>query len=248
MQYLIITLSLLISNNFYSQTEGIFEVSDGVLVISNDLSTDRKKGYNGTTSKKAMKFYNQAFETSQVDVFKAIKLYNESIKIDPYFVEAYDNLGRLYRVVKDYNSAIECYQKSIALYPEGVTAHQNLAVVYEMLNDFESAKKEYRFLIELNPLDPEGYYGLGYMQLWSAETVQSLYDALDNAKKALELYTLNPPNYIGDSYFLIGYIYIYLNKNEEADRYFELAKKSYQENNLIDSWLYKEKMIESARE
>ena len=61
-----------------------------------------------------------------------------------------------------------------------------------------------------------------------------------NAEKALELYSLNPPSYIGDSYFLVGYINYYLNNESEMLKYFELAKQSYLENNLHDLWKHKE--------
>ena len=166
MRIILIILALLFSSNLYSQPDGIFVKKDGVLVISNDLKTDRKNGYTGTSSNKARKLYNKAYDLSFTDVYKAIELYNEALDFDPYFVETYDNLGRLYRVVEDYNAAMDCYHKSIAIFPNGATAHLNLAVVYEMIDQYDNAINEYNFLIELNPMDPEGYYGLSNIYLY----------------------------------------------------------------------------------
>ena len=95
MRIILIILVLLFSSNLYSQPDGIFVKKDGVLVISNDLKTDRKNGYAGTSSNKARKLYNKAYDLSFTDVYKAIELYNEALDFDPYFVETYDNLGRL---------------------------------------------------------------------------------------------------------------------------------------------------------
>ena len=247
MRIILIILALLFSSNLYSQPDGIFVKKDGVLVISNDLKTDRKNGYTGTSSNKARKLYNKAYDLSFTDVYKAIELYNEALDFDPYFVETYDNLGRLYRVVEDYNAAMDCYHKSIAIFPNGATAHLNLAVVYEMIDQYDNAINEYNFLIELNPMDPEGYYGLSNMYLYSAETANDLLMALENAEKALELYSLNPPSYIGDSYFQIGYIYLFLSEDIKADKYFKQAKSSYIENGQLENWHYKEQMINRAR-
>ena len=75
MRYLIITLSLLLSSTLYSQSEDIFETTNGVVVIKNDLAKDRMMGYMGTRSDKARKYYNKAYRKSVTDVYKAISLY-----------------------------------------------------------------------------------------------------------------------------------------------------------------------------
>jgi tetratricopeptide (TPR) repeat protein len=243
MRLSIITLALILSTNLYSQSDNIFAISDGVVVVQNDILEDRRNGYMGTRSNKARRFYNKALRKSSTDVVEAIALYLKSIEADPFFVEAYDNVGRLYRVTKDYSSAIEYYQKSIALFPEGQTAHQNLALVYKSSGDDEKAASEYQTLINLFPNNPEGYYGLATVYLSSSDTKELMQLALENAVKALELYSIDPPSYIGDSYFLIGYINYFLSNESEMLKYFELAKESYLENNLPGVWQHKEEII-----
>lgn len=247
MRILIAVTTLLFFNYSYSQNEGIFDESDGVTRIKVEIETDRKLGYLGTTSGKARRAYNKAVRLGQSDLPSAISHYLNAIEYDPYFVEAYDNVARLFRVIKDYDRAIEYYKKSLALFPEGVTAHQNLAVVYDRLKLYDKAIKEYEIIIDLTPNNPEGYYGLGTIYLDSAETIEDLEKALYYSESALELYKRNPPNYIGDGYFLIGYIHYFLGNTELSNENFEMAKIKYMENGMLSSWQRKQDLIDELK-
>ena len=66
---------------------------------------------------------------------KAIKVYNQAIKLDPDYAQAYHGLGVTYHIKEEnahynYDKAIEAYKKAIKLDPNYVKAHYNL----EMLN------------------------------------------------------------------------------------------------------------------
>ena len=51
------------------------------------------------------------------------------------FVQAYDNLGKSYRMLGNYNLAKESFEISIKIFPSGISAHQNLAIIYEKEKD-----------------------------------------------------------------------------------------------------------------
>jgi len=236
MKYIYIILTLFITNYAFSQTEGEYDDEDQVVRIKSEKETDDRYGYKGTNSQKALDYYNKATDLDQKDPYLSISYFLKAIKEDPYYVEAYDNLGRMYRYTKQYELAVKYYKKSISLFPDGVTAHQNLAVAYNKMNLYEEAISEYNILVTLDPNGPEGYYGLGWMLLITATTYDVLEDALINAKKSLDLYKKDPPNFIGDSYFLIGYIYHFLGNEIKSKEYFNITKEKYLENNMIKSW------------
>jgi len=239
MKYIYLIITLVISQYTFSQTEGKFDKKDKVTRIENTNKTDDRLGYKGTSSSEALEYYNKGASLDQKNPALSIDYYLRAIKADPYFVEAYDNLGRLYRYTQQYELAIKYFKESIKLFPDGFLAHMNLASVYNTLGSYEDAIEEYNIMVKLEPEDAEGYYGLGWMLLSTATNNNELENALVNAKKALELYKRDPPNFIGDSYFLIGYIYHYLGNPIKSKEYFNITKKRYLEHGMEESWNHK---------
>lgn len=189
--------------------------------VENQVTISKTGMYNGTSSAEAQKYYDQAEEYGdKADYDNAKKYYLKAIKQDPKYVEAYDNLGLVYRRLGELDKAMEYYKKSIEIYPNGPTAHQNLAVVYGLKKDFKSAIKEYEAILEITPNDPEGYFGLAntYMMLSQFD------DALVNAKKALDIYEKTNSNHIPDGNYLIGLINYYKGDKESAKKYLQIAK------------------------
>jgi tetratricopeptide (TPR) repeat protein len=242
MKYIYIILTLFITNYAFSQTEGEYN-DDGITVIEITEETDKIRGYPSTTSQKAMDYYNLGVNTGQDNPYVAINYFLKSIEEDKNYVIAYDNLGRMYRYTQQYELAIKYYKESIRIFPEGNTAHINLAIVYEIMGLNEKAINEYKTAIRLDPNDPEGYYGLAMMLLYTADSYDQLEDALTNAKTALELYKKNPPTFIGDSYFQIGYIYHFLRNDIKSKEYLNLAREKYIENNMEETWQSKLEFI-----
>ena len=111
--------------------------------------------YAGTKSDDAKLFFKKAGDYEKKnDLKNAKKYYQKAIKEDPNYIEAYDNLGLVYRKLGEYDKAIEYYNESIKRYPKGQMAHQNLAVVYLIQRDYKSAQKEYKLITEIEPNDP----------------------------------------------------------------------------------------------
>ncbi|WP_127844580.1 tetratricopeptide repeat protein [Psychroflexus aestuariivivens] len=191
--------------------------------IKNNISTTKTGMYKGTKSKNAKALFQKALKFSEKQDFQnAEKYYLEALREDPKFVEAYDNLGRLYRRIGKYDKAISNYKKSIELYPNGIMAHQNIAVVYGIKEEYENAINEYKEIIKLSPDNPEGYFGLAnsYMMV-------SKFDlALKNAEKTVEIYKQTDSHYLNEGYYLTGLIYYYSGNTEKAKENLLLAKEN----------------------
>ena len=233
-------LFVLISFCSFGQT-GIYS-SDGVLSVEIPVVTDVLLGYPTADEldSRALDYYNKGTEliyslnkTSSDDektdqINQAVDYLIKAINFDPKFVQAYDNLGKAYRMLNNYDLAIESYEMSLKIFPKGRSAHQNLAVVYQKQKNWNKAITEYETLINMSPQSPEGYYGLANVY----QKMSKLNLALSNALKALELYKQNPTNYIGDSYGQIGLIYYYKGNNLKAKEYIQIAKEKYISNNF----------------
>ena len=187
----------------------------------NNITATETSMYDGTESEEAGKYYDLAADYARKkDTKNAVKYYLKSVKADPGFEEAYDNLGRVYRTMGEYEKAIECYNKSIEIYPNGEMAHQNLAVVYGIQEKLDKALAQYDILQKISSENPESYFGAAniYMQ-------QEKFDkALENANKALELYIASNSHYIGEAYYLVGLIHYYNDDLEEAKKSMQIAK------------------------
>ena len=228
MKKTILILLLLVSFKAHLQT-GIHS-SDGVLTVTIPTNIDVLEGYPSANelNSDAIKYYNKGIESIFDNTNQAIDYFIKAINYDSKFVQAYDNLGKAYRMLEKYDLAIKSYNISLKIFPSGSIAHQNLAVVYTEQNMWIKAIEEYKILVILRPQNPEGYYGL-------ANAYRNTYDfnlALSNALNALTLYKKNPPNYIGDSYAQIGLIYYDLGNKSQAKTYIQIAKEKYISNNL----------------
>ena len=228
MKKTILILLLLLSFKAHLQT-GIHS-SDGVLTVAIPTNIDVLEGYPSANelNSDAIKYYNKGIESIFDNTNQAIDYFIKAINYDSKFVQAYDNLGKAYRMLEKYDLAIKSYNISLKIFPSGSIAHQNLAVVYTEQNMWIKAIEEYKILVILRPQNPEGYYGL-------ANAYRNTYDfnlALSNALNALTLYKKKPPNYIGDSYAQIGLIYYDLGNKSQAKTYIQIAKEKYISNNL----------------
>lgn len=178
--------------------------------------------YNSSQSKEALKFYQDAALLAEKNDYKgAIKLYEKSIKEDPKFVEAYDNMARCYRRLGDFDNAIKNYKKSIELFPDGNMAHQNLGMIYGIQKEYDKAFAEYEIVQKINPDDAEGYYGTIQLYLNKGDYKS----AIKNATKTLEIYEATNNPFLTDAQYLLGLSYYYDDDMKNAKVYIEQAKK-----------------------
>jgi len=236
-------LLLLVPFFCLSQT-GIYN-SDGILTVEIPTSIDVLYGYPSADDldQQAISEYNKGTEiVFGLNKFKkeehnkqlkvAIDHLIKAINYDTSFVQAYDNLGKAYRMLGEIDLAIKVYKISIKIFPGGASAIQNLAVAYTEKKEWGNSISEYKKLIKLDTDSPEGYYGIAGVYKRTKQ-----YDlALKNALIALKLYENNPPNFIGDGYGRVGLIYYYMGDKENARKYIIKAKEKDYENNFEEAF------------
>ncbi|MCX6200514.1 MAG: tetratricopeptide repeat protein [Bacteroidetes bacterium] len=226
MEKILIAASLFICSISFAQQINENVTLEGLnhqITISTLNHAEERKSYEGTNSNEALQYYNEGTNYAfKNDFDNCKKYYLMALQIDSEFVQAYDNLGVLYRRLGDYEKAIEKYKQSIRFYPMGKVAHQNLASVYSMIKQFRNAGTEYETLIKLDSTDPEGYFGYANLNMEELK-----YDsALKNAKMALKLYEKQNSTFIAEGQYLIGLIYYYKQDNDNAIKYLRIAKKN----------------------
>lgn len=181
--------------------------------------------YSDSKNKDAQDSYIAAKDFMRNKNYKsAIEGFQTSLKRDPNFVLALDDIAVCYRQLEDYDNAIKYYKKSLDIYPEGEYALMNIGVVYTLKSDFKSAIDSYEKLIQYQPNNAEGYFGAG-----------KNYFALNNDEKALtdiftahKIYTNDKSEYAKDTEMLMGAIYQKMVKENKED----LFKKIAAENNI----------------
>jgi tetratricopeptide (TPR) repeat protein len=89
------------------------------------------------------------------DIEAAEQAYRAAINARPDYVEAWSNLGAVYRFDGRPADAIACYRRVIELRPDFVAAHNNLGVALVTLDRFEEALASYEHASRLDPGDGE---------------------------------------------------------------------------------------------
>jgi len=87
---------------------------------------------------KKLKKYNQA-----------ITSFNQAIKLNPNFSEAFNNLGSTLKFLNKYDEAILNYKRSISLNKNNAEACYNLASLYFLLEKYVEASDYYKNIINL---------------------------------------------------------------------------------------------------
>ena len=181
--------------------------------------------YGDSKNKSAQSLYNLAKDLMRDKNYKmAIDGFLLSLKEDPNFVLALDDLAVCYRQLNDYDNAIKYYKKSLAVFPEGDYALMNIGVVYTLKSDYKTAIEYYEKLIKYQPNNAEGYFGVGknYMAMNEDEK------ALDQIFKAHRIYTIDKSEYVKDTETLMGALYQKMKKENKE----EIFKKIAAENNI----------------
>jgi len=91
----------------------------------------------------------------------AIADYNESILINPYCSDAFNNRGNAKSNLEDYKGAISDYNHAINLNPDNDAAYNNRGNVKSILEDYEEAISDYNHAIKLSPDNDGAYFNLG---------------------------------------------------------------------------------------
>ena len=79
-----------------------------------------------------------------------INYYSEAIKLNPEFIEAYYNLGYVYKKKNDFMNALNMFQKALSADPSKLDSQQKLRITYELGMTFKKLNRFHDALRSLN--------------------------------------------------------------------------------------------------
>jgi len=160
-------------------------------------------------------WYNLGNAYSKLDDFeKAVWAYDYCVLINEEFGPVYFNLGNAYLSQEKYRDAIEQFQKCMEMDGEDPMALCYIGEAHEQLNELETAKKYYRRSIEIAPLIPDAWLGLGIIEDLEGRTREGLV----LLHKAAEL---DPEN--AGIYHVLAGAYEKLEDRVQAEEYYQLS-------------------------
>ena len=112
------------------------------IAITDSLISEHKKETLLLRASDAFQKGNYALVTRKYK--NAIKYYKKTIELRSNDAHAYNNLGNVYKELKNYPLAIVAYQNAIMLKPDYASAYYNLGIVHQKSNNFEIALESYR--------------------------------------------------------------------------------------------------------
>lgn len=109
-------------------------------------------GSDGTTQVSAARtYFTQGQEFSKKQSWHlAVQAYQQAVRLDPKFLDAWNNLGHAYRKIKDYDKALEAYKRALELKPDYANAHEYLGRTYLAMGNKDAAMREYDVLKRLD--------------------------------------------------------------------------------------------------
>jgi|TARA_B110000037_G_scaffold177276_1_gene202590 tetratricopeptide (TPR) repeat protein len=139
-------------------------------------------------------------------------LYNQILKINPNHTGALNNLGAIFKELKDYQKAKKFYEKSIEINPNYAVAYNNLGAIFMELKDYQKGKGCFEKAIEINPNYVNANYNLGVIK----DKLKNFKEAASMYKKALDLNPLDKK-----SLAAYGKMMLRLNEHEKGLEYIE---------------------------
>jgi len=132
----------------------------------------------------ATKQYNQGVDLQEEGkLSQAITAYDEAIRLDPQFAEAYCNRALCQYHLGNLSEALEDSNKAIDLNPQIAEAYCNRALCQYLLGNLSEALEDNNKAIELTPNDAMSYWLRGLICFDLGKTEQAIADL----EKALDL-------------------------------------------------------------
>ena len=136
------------------------------------------------------------------DIGNAIKLFKQSITVDPNNDDSYYSMAIAYKKLNNLNLAAQCYEKALEINPNNYNAGYNLIVVYKDLKMYKLAIKYANKCILMNPNSEEIYSLLSYLY----ECIDEIKLAVKSLEKAVKI---QPKQYL--YFYNLGVLYSKLN-------------------------------------
>jgi tetratricopeptide (TPR) repeat protein len=158
-------------------------------------------------------FYRQKEETYG----EAIAAYNKLLKLYPDDMTGNNNLGVVYANIEDFDKSIELYEVNKSNGDQHIVTYTNLAGNYEAKGMYEKAKEYYEEYI--NTISDNSFVRRQFAYHYGYQGKLDL--ALAEIEKALSF----APDYFSNI-GMKGYIYLYKNDTDEAEKYFRKLLES----------------------
>ena len=100
-------------------------------------------------------------EADELKLEEAIAAYDEAIRLNPDYAEAYNNRGNAKDALGRHEAAIVDYNEAIKLKPDLAEAFNNRGVAKETLGQYNAAIADYDEAIKLKPDYAKAYYNRG---------------------------------------------------------------------------------------
>lgn len=151
-----------------------------------------------------------ATEIGQLD--QAVSSFLKVIEINPYYLQAYNNLGTAYAKIEELDLAIEAYENALGINPNYIEALNNLGQILVKKGDLENAIIRYRKAVSLKPDFVDAFYNLG-------NAFKKVGDSEQAIKAWREALSLN--SHFIDAYLALGIELAEKGEYSEATRYFK---------------------------
>ncbi|MGC4055599.1 MAG: tetratricopeptide repeat protein [Paludibaculum sp.] len=96
------------------------------------------------------------------DLDTARKYYDRSLKLNPKYAEAINNLGTIHYAKKNYRRAVSTYQRALKISPESASMYSNLGTAYFARKDYKKATEAYEKALSIDPevFESRGSHGV----------------------------------------------------------------------------------------
>ena len=106
----------------------------------------------GQVNPQAKAFFDQGESYSKQQKWDlAISAYQQAVRVDPKYAEAWNNMGFCYRKVKQYDKALDAYKQAMTLKPDFPHPHEYLGRTYLAMGNKDGAMREYEILKRMDP-------------------------------------------------------------------------------------------------
>jgi tetratricopeptide (TPR) repeat protein len=154
---------------------------------------------------------------------KAKTYFNMAMKLQPDFVQAYNNMGVLYMRQDNREMAEKMYRKALKIKPGYFAAYSNLGNIYTSRGEIEKAIVVMKEAIKAAPDNPYGYMNLARIYL-AQEDYGRAEEMLIRTLKLNERYT--------EARHMLGRLYLRQGRGADAKRQFALALKFQPDDDL----------------
>lgn len=139
---------------------------------------------------------------------KAINAYDMAISLNPDYPEPYFNRGNVYMNSQKFDLALDSYLDYASFKTELTSLiYQYLGDCMEELSEFSYAIRFFKKAIEMDPRNPDAYYGYATSLMWTS----SYQEGIEAIRMSLEI-----DNTIPDYYFVLAQGYIETNNVDGA--------------------------------